>query len=149
MKFFKSIFKVISVSIISTYSDNCRIVKKCFFKGEYSVFCIMNICCTNMNREYISHNIRYNMTLYSFCFFLRHILFYHYDMLFLRFANLLMHNLVLHFCLPVCEFPLQETASFFPILLSFSLCCKNYILLNMAANHVVMLSTDNPFSLHT
>ncbi len=84
-----------------------------------------------------------------FVFFPRHIPFYHYDMLFLRSANRLTHNSVLRFFLLLCGFPLQETALLFPILLSVSLCCKNYILLNMADNHAVMLSTDSLFLPHT
>ena len=103
----------------------------------------------DINSKDISHNVCYDMSFYSFCFFPRHILFYHCDMLFLRSANRLTHNSVLRFFLLLCGFPLQETALLFPILLSVSLYCKNYILLNMADNHVVMLSTDSSFLPHT
>ena len=58
-----------SVSVISTDTNYSRVIKKCFFKGEYSAFCIMDICSVNMNCEEISHSICYYVPLSSFRFF--------------------------------------------------------------------------------
>lgn len=75
------------VSTISTYTLYRRIIKQCFFKSEYTAFCIMNICCMNVNRKNIPHNICYYVSLSPFRFFLHHSLFYHLLRLSLQIVN--------------------------------------------------------------
>ena len=69
VKCFKSISKMFSVSVVCTDSDNWWVVKKCFFKWEYSAFCVMDIYSVNMNSEEISHSICNYVPFSSFRFF--------------------------------------------------------------------------------
>lgn len=101
MRFFKYFSKMFSVSIIKTYLSDYWIIEKYLFKGKYSTVCVMDIYRMYINSKDISYNVCYDMSFYSFCFFSRHIIFYHCDMLFLHFANQLMHNFVLLFFLLV------------------------------------------------
>lgn len=84
------------------------------------------------------------------CFFIPFVFFLrHSPMLFLHSANLLTHSLALHLFLRSHEFLSQETALLFPIFLSSSHGCKNYILWSMADNHAAMLAIGSLSLLHT